>query len=402
VPATVAAMSRLVRTATAGLVFSLCLLFLAVTPARAQSELDQARTNASAAAAAADEASEAAEAARQRARVALNELEHAIGSLEEVEARATVVEAGAEAARLELVDLRVAVHDLTVRRYVATDDNSVAAIAQASGSTGFSDVHAQIRASTLFRFAVLDGGNDVDRFRFVESEYARILAELADLAVRQSEAVVQLDEGNAVVAAELQEMEAQLDLAEAKEAEFRREAARLEKEERIRLEAERQARLAEQRRQAEEAARRAAAEEAARTNSPVIRGDSGFLCPVGGSTSFGDTWGAPRSGGRSHRGVDMFAAKGTPVVASVGGVVRHRDNSLGGKAYYLDGDDGNRYYGAHLDTYGASGRVTAGTVIGTVGNTGNARFTSPHLHFEIHLNGGSAVNPTPTVLAACG
>ena len=84
-------MSRLVRTATAGLVFSLCLLFLAVTPARAQSELDQARTNASAAAAAADEASEAAEAARQRARVALNELEHAIGSLEEVEARATVV-----------------------------------------------------------------------------------------------------------------------------------------------------------------------------------------------------------------------------------------------------------------------------------------------------------------------
>ena len=98
----------------------------------------------------------------------------------------------------------------------------------------------------------------------------------------------------------------------------------------------------------------------------------------------------------------MFAARGTPVVAPVAGIVRHRDNSLGGKSFYLDGDDGNRYYGTHLDSYGASGRVAAGAVVGTVGNTGNARFTSPHLHFEIHPGGGSAVNPTPTVRAACG
>ena len=98
----------------------------------------------------------------------------------------------------------------------------------------------------------------------------------------------------------------------------------------------------------------------------------------------------------------MFAARGTPVVAPVAGTVRHRDNSLGGKSFYLDGDDGNRYYGTHLDSYGASGRVEAGAVVGTVGNTGNARFTSPHLHFEIHPGGGSAVNPTPTVRVACG
>ena len=68
----------------------------------------------------------------------------------------------------------------------------------------------------------------------------------------------------------------------------------------------------------------------------------------------------------------------------------------------ISGDDGNRYYGAHLDSYGADGYVSAGTVVGTVGNTGNARYTSPHLHFEVMLGGSSSVNPTPYVRAACG
>lgn len=98
----------------------------------------------------------------------------------------------------------------------------------------------------------------------------------------------------------------------------------------------------------------------------------------------------------------MFATRGTPVVAPVSGTVRHTTNSLGGLAFYLDGDDGNRYYGAHLDSFGESGNVAAGTVVGTVGNTGNARYASPHLHFEIMPGGGSSVNPTPAVRAACG
>ena len=98
----------------------------------------------------------------------------------------------------------------------------------------------------------------------------------------------------------------------------------------------------------------------------------------------------------------MFATRGTPVVAPVSGVVRHRTNRLGGLAFYLDGDDGNRYYGAHLDSFGVEGRVEAGAVVGTVGNTGNARYTSPHLHFEIMPGGGASVNPTPTVREACG
>ena len=335
----------------------------------AQSELDTARANARAAAAAADEAREAAAAARDRADAAVAELELAIGALESLEARIRVVEINADDAAVERDSLRGAVLDLAVRRYVANDRQSPEEISAAGPQE-------QARASTLFRFALLGGGDELDRFRVVDQEYDIALTELA-------------------------EMEAQLAVAEEKEAEFRREVARLEAEERRRLEQERQRRLAEQRRRAAEEAQRRAAEESRRTQAPVLRGPNGFLCPIGGATSFSDTWGAPRSGGRSHKGVDMFAARGTPVVASVSGSVRFRDSSLGGKSFYLDGDDGNRYYGAHLDSYGTSGRVTAGTVVGTVGNTGNARFSSPHLHFEIHLGGGGAVNPTPTVRAAC-
>ena len=124
-----------------------------------------------------------------------------------------------------------------------------------------------------------------------------------------------------------------------------------------------------------------------------------ILCPMNGS-AYGDTWGAPRSGGRSHEGVDMLAPRGTPIYAVVSGTVNFKQNRLGGNAASLVGDNGNRYYYAHFAGYeGVSRRVTQGEVIGYNGDTGNATGT-PHLHFEVHPGGGLAVNPTPSVRVA--
>jgi murein DD-endopeptidase MepM/ murein hydrolase activator NlpD len=126
-----------------------------------------------------------------------------------------------------------------------------------------------------------------------------------------------------------------------------------------------------------------------------------FVCPVEGGASFINDWGFPRSGGRTHKGTDMFAKKGTPTVAVGDGVVTLKSNSLGGTVVLLRADHGVTYYYAHLDGY-ASGlnsgqRVSAGQRVGYVGNTGNALGTSPHLHFEMWPGGGSAVNPYPTL-----
>jgi murein DD-endopeptidase MepM/ murein hydrolase activator NlpD len=134
----------------------------------------------------------------------------------------------------------------------------------------------------------------------------------------------------------------------------------------------------------------------------VVNGEvyiDAILCPMNGS-AYGDSWGAPRSGGRSHEGVDMLAPMGTPIYAVVSGTVNFRQNRLGGNAASLVGDNGNRYYYAHFASYeGVSRRVNQGEVIGYNGDTGNATGT-PHLHFEIHPGGGLAVNPTPSVRAA--
>jgi peptidoglycan LD-endopeptidase LytH len=129
---------------------------------------------------------------------------------------------------------------------------------------------------------------------------------------------------------------------------------------------------------------------------------NGLVCPLPGS-AYDDTWGAPRSGGRRHEGVDMIAPRGLPLYAVVGGVVTFKSNALGGNAVSLVGDDGNRYYYAHLDSYvGSSRRVYQGEVIGYNGDSGNARYSTPHLHFQVHPGGGQPVNPTPTVrLAGC-
>ena len=127
------------------------------------------------------------------------------------------------------------------------------------------------------------------------------------------------------------------------------------------------------------------------------------LCPVRGAVAFTNDWGQPRSGGRTHQGTDMFAAMGTPTVAVVGGTVNDASGGLGGISVELLGDDGVRYYYAHLSRIeGGPSRVEAGAVIGYVGDTGNALGGPPHLHFQLHPGGGEPVNPYPTVKVLCG
>ncbi|MGI9608973.1 MAG: M23 family metallopeptidase [Acidimicrobiia bacterium] len=140
------------------------------------------------------------------------------------------------------------------------------------------------------------------------------------------------------------------------------------------------------------------------TTPPVTVG--GLVCPVQGPHHFRDTWGDPRSGGRTHKGVDMMADRGTPLVAIEAGTVGRLSNGgLGGITVWLLGDSGTEYYYAHMDAW-ASGlaqgqRVAIGGSLGTVGSTGNAPDAWPHLHFQLHPNGGDAVNPFPTVDAIC-
>lgn len=129
-----------------------------------------------------------------------------------------------------------------------------------------------------------------------------------------------------------------------------------------------------------------------------------MTCPLGQPNGFVDTWHAPRSGGRLHKGVDMFAAYGMPIFAAADGVITRVWNStLGGLSIDLIDRYGNRYYHAHLSAaYVVPGQVVrVGTLIAANGQSGNARFTPPHLHWQFHPGGGVPVNPTRLAAALC-
>lgn len=142
------------------------------------------------------------------------------------------------------------------------------------------------------------------------------------------------------------------------------------------------------------------------TTSPPPSSGGGGSCPVAGAVSFSDTWGAPRSGGRSHKGVDMIAARNTPVVAIYAGTIKRiTSGSLSGLAVWLRASNGDEFFYAHLESYGdisVGQSVAEGYVIGYNGSSGNAPSWLPHLHFEWHPGGGAAVNPYPLVKSICG
>jgi murein DD-endopeptidase MepM/ murein hydrolase activator NlpD len=132
----------------------------------------------------------------------------------------------------------------------------------------------------------------------------------------------------------------------------------------------------------------------------------GVVFPIAGaySTPLIDSYGFPRMPGTPdehwHEGIDLFAAKGTPLVATERGIITKLGvGRLGGLKFWLKGESGTEWYYAHLDGFApglADGVVVdAGQLVGYVGNTGNALTTPPHLHMQVHPGGGDPVNPYP-------
>jgi len=133
----------------------------------------------------------------------------------------------------------------------------------------------------------------------------------------------------------------------------------------------------------------------------------GGVCPVKGPVRIGQGWGAPRDGGRRrHQGIDLLAPTGTPLVAVASGQITslsNLDRGRGGISLRLRDRRGTAYYYAHNqhNLVRLGQRVRAGQLLARVGATGNAKGGPPHLHFQIHPNGGPPVSPDAVVRRWC-
>jgi murein DD-endopeptidase MepM/ murein hydrolase activator NlpD len=116
-----------------------------------------------------------------------------------------------------------------------------------------------------------------------------------------------------------------------------------------------------------------------------------------------DSWNGPRSGGRKHKGIDIFAPGGTAIRSTTPGIVATvGTNRLGGRIVTVFGPSGEWHYYAHLERFSsvrAGDVVSRGAVLGFVGDSGNARGTPPHVHYGIYRAYGVATNPYPRLKA---
>ena len=140
---------------------------------------------------------------------------------------------------------------------------------------------------------------------------------------------------------------------------------------------------------------------------PPAGGAGDRVCPVKGPVRIGQGWGAPRDGGRRrHQGIDLLAGAGTPLVAVASGTITrlsNHDRGRGGISLWLRDARGTAYYYAHNqhNLVRLGQRVQAGQLLARVGATGNAKGGPPHLHFQLHPQGGGPVSPDALVRRWC-
>ncbi len=318
---------------------------------------------------------------KKQANEAAARLSRAESSLAQAENGIAELESRATQTQARLSSLEGQVRDMAVRQYLRGG--------APESWAGEGDLTARVRAEALLRSVTQQQADAIDGYRASRAELDETKEALGQQLAARKKAVSALRDQRSRISAELARLAA---AQRAYEARVAAEKAAAEKA---------------------RATRARAAARPVRAPGPIVRpvpppeagrvlGSGDWICPVQGPRAFSNDWGQPRSGGRRHQGNDIFARRGTPVVASVAGTVRGHNSSRGGISYYLAGVDGNTYFGTHLDRLsGASGRVAAGTVVGYVGSSGNASASSPHLHFEIHPGGGGPVNPYPTVSRYC-
>lgn len=335
------------------------------------------------------------------------ELEHEIDTLQ----------SSIEFAQIQMRDTEERLEDVAVELYMGS--TSVASLSVLFNAT---DDEYEAGLEYLREASGVDT-EVINQLRVFRRELDRQTNRLADASAEQEIVTAELEE-KAV------ELQAQLTDAQALYEELVAQQAREEEERRRREEeARRRAAAAEAARQAtsttaasspsddgsatttEDTTESGESEQATTTTAPATTttapsSSGNEACPVAGAVSFSDTWGAPRSGGRSHKGVDMIAARGTPIAAIYAGTIKRiSTGNLGGKSLWLRANNGDEFYYAHLDGYGdisVGQSVPEGYVVGYNGSTGNAPSWLPHLHFQYHPGGGSAINPYPLVKSICG